>query len=93
MASGVFAGSGMWRQLAGIADHDGITRTDPEPARHQLIGRQADADGELCARAGADRLQKLAGEAQPGVGVTVVIVTAPVAEPREKLRRQISVRH
>ena len=63
-----------------------------EPAGHELIGRQACADGELRSRRFANRAEELANEAQPTIGRAVIAVAAPVAEGREKLGREVAVR-
>ena len=55
----------------------------------QLVGGEADADGELRPRAVAHRGQHLAREAQR----RRVGVLAPVRDGREELRDQVAVRH
>jgi hypothetical protein len=64
---------------------------DPQPPGHELVGRQPRAHGHVVAGVGADRLEHLEREAQPGAERAIVAVGAAIAQGREELRRQVAV--
>ena len=64
-----------------------------ESAGMELVGDDADADGEIVADTCAHRPEHVAGEARASLQVPAVAVRAGVVERREELVQQVAVRH